>query len=412
MNTDETAAPEGDVLVVGAGPVGTSAALALDARGVPVTVLEAEPEERERPGSRADYVHRSTLEILEAVHPGLGRRIAEAGLVCPTRRTYWRGREVYSRTFPVDGETEGLPHHSRIPQTEVEDFLLDALADRGVEARWDAAVATVDARADGVRVETADGATYEATYVVGADGGSSTVRHEIGVGMSGTQSENTFLIVDVEEVPEDPLPVELTFHYGQPGVDGRNVLTAPFAGGWRIDLTCRASDDPDVVTADAFVGELVAATVGERYADRVTWVSTYEFKQVTADAFVDDHGRVLLAGDAAHLFAPFGGRGMNSGVHDADAAASALAAARAAGTDAVRRREVEDYARLREAAAEWNTHAAGQALAHIHSDRLWPNVKKRAAAELSRFWEPAAEWLDSAHFGPASGPPVPTRGKF
>lgn len=401
-----------EAIVVGAGPVGMSTALALRARGVPVAVLEAEPEDRERPGTRADYVHGSALEILEAVRPGLGTRIADAGLYCPTRRTVWRGREVFSRTYPDADGSDGLPHSTRIPQVVVEDLLLDALRDRGIEIRWEAGVETVDPGPDGVRVETAAGETVETPYLVGADGGRSTVRHEIGVEMSGTQSSNTFLIVDVAEVDDDPLPVELVFHYGHPDVDGRNLLLAPFAGGWRVDLTCRASDDPAAMTRDDHVRELVAATLGDRYADRVEWVATYEFKQVTADRFVDEHRRVLLAGDAAHLFAPFGGRGMNSGVHDADAAASAVATALGAETAAVARTEIENYAALREAAAAWNTYAAGQALEYIHSDRLRPNLEKQVAAILARWWAPAGEWLDRVHFGPHASPPIPTKGKF
>ena len=399
-------------LVVGAGPVGMSAALALDARGVPVTVLEAEPADRERPGTRADYVHGSTLEILEAVHPGLGFRIADAGLYCPTRRTYWRGREVFSRTYADRSDDDELPHSTRIAQAAVEELLLEALEARDVAIEWATEVTSVEAAEDGVRVGTASGRPWEAPYLVGADGGRSTVRREIGVEMSGTQSENTFLIVDVDEVEDDPRPVELVFHYGHPDVDGRNLFVAPFAGGWRVDLTCRAEDDPEVVAGESFVRELVGATLGERYVDRVRWVATYEFKQVTADRLVDDHDRVLLCGDAAHLFAPFGGRGMNSGVHDADAAGSALAAALAAETRALARREVENYAGLRGAAAEWNTYAAGKALTYIHSDALRPTMEKRVAALLSRWYPPAGEWLDRVHFGPPEGPPVPTVGKF
>lgn len=398
------------VLVVGAGPVGMSAALALAARDVPVSILEADPADRDRPGSRADYVHGATLDILEAVHPGLGRRIADAGLQCPTHRTLWRGREVFSHTYPA-GDPAALPHSTRIPQVAVEAFLLDALGAQDIDVHWDSAVEAIDAGPDGVRVETADGDAREAPFVIGADGGSSTVRHEIDVEMAGTESANDFLIVDVDDVPTDPRPPELIFHYRHPDVDGRNVFVAPFAGGWRIDLTCRASDDPEALSSDSHVRDLVAATVGDRYADRVSWVSTYRFKQVTADRFVDGHRRVLLAGDAAHLFAPFGGRGMNSGIHDADAAASAIASALPAGA-AVARTEVENYARLREAAAAWNTDAAGQALAHIHSDELLPNCKKRAAALAARWWEPAGRWLHDAPFGPHAGPPIPTKGKF
>lgn len=401
-----------DVIVVGAGPVGMSAALALDARGVPVTILEADPADRERPGSRADYVHGATLEILEAVHPGLGRRIADAGLYCPTRRTVWRGREVFSRTYASAGGSGELPHSTRIPQVVVEGFLLDALRDRGIDVRWDTPVASVEADATDVRVRTDAGDRWEAAFVVGADGASSTVRHEIGVEMSGTESVNAFVIIDVEEDPASPRPVEMTFHYGHPGLAGRNVFVAPFQGGWRIDVSCRASDDPEALAIEERVRDLVAATVGERYVDRVSWVSTYRFKQVTADRFVDAHRRVLLAGDAAHLFAPFGGRGMNSGIHDADAAASAIASALPAESTAVARTDVENYARLREAAAAWNRDAAGKALAHIHTDRLRTDLKLWAAAQAARWWEPAGEWLDQAHFGPAARPPIPTKGKF
>jgi len=305
-----------------------------------------------------------------------------------------------------------LPHSTRIPQTVVEDHMHDALAERDIPIHWGSPVESVDADEDGVRVATGDGETWEADYVVGSDGGGSTVRKQIGVGMSGSQSQNAFLIIDVEETPDDPEEPVLTFHYGHPDVDDRNVLTAPFQGGWRIDVTCRPDDDLDEMTSDDRVRDIIAATMGERYADRVSWVSTYQFKQVTADRMVDEHHRVLLAGDAAHLFAPFGGRGMNSGIHDADAAGSAIACALAAETERIAEREIENYARLREAAAEWNTQAAGQALEHIYSDDPVVNLRKYAMAELSRVFDSAGDWLDKGHFGPLDSPPVPTVGKF
>ncbi|MFB6262516.1 MAG: NAD(P)-binding protein, partial [Bradymonadaceae bacterium] len=86
-------------IVVGSGFGGLAAAIRLRAMGHPVTVLEADPQDRERPGSRAIYVHGATLRILERLSPGLGQSLADDGLVWPTRRTYWRGREVFSRTY-------------------------------------------------------------------------------------------------------------------------------------------------------------------------------------------------------------------------------------------------------------------------------------------------------------------------
>ena len=86
------------VVVVGAGPVGLSAALALRARGQEVVLLEADPEDRERPGSRALFVHRETLALLDGMLPGLAAEITGYGQTWRTRRTLYRGREVYSRT--------------------------------------------------------------------------------------------------------------------------------------------------------------------------------------------------------------------------------------------------------------------------------------------------------------------------
>src|SRR6266508_609832 len=108
------------VLVVGAGPVGLAAALALRARGLPATVVEAEPEARPRPGSRAIFVHRESLELLERVRPGLGWELAAEGLVWSTKRTFW-------------GDPEVLPHSTNLPQVATEQLLQDACKAAGVE---------------------------------------------------------------------------------------------------------------------------------------------------------------------------------------------------------------------------------------------------------------------------------------
>jgi len=410
-STDSEAAPN-ETIVVGAGPVGMSAALALRARNVPVRILEADPEDRERPGSRAIYVHGSTLQTLERNHPGLGEQLADAGLVWPTRKTLWRGKEVFSRTYSNAGGSEGLPHFTSLPQVETEEFLMEALEDEGVPVEWESAVETVETSPDGVRLETEDGEEYETDYVIGADGAGSEVRHEIGSEFHGSQSDHFYLIVDVDEHPDDQRLNERIFHYEHPEVGGRNVLLVPFQGGWRVDIQGKSDDDPERFTEDEVVADLVATTLGERYRDRVSWVSTYHFKQVVADSFVDQHRRALLVGEAAHLFAPFGARGMNSGIADADAAASAITLARQAREDGVARAAVEDFAAQREKAAEWNTAAAEEALEYLKGDKLTTKLKKRVAAELADYWTPAGEWLDDAPYGPRSGPPLATSTRY
>ena len=405
-------ANERRVIVAGAGPVGMTTALALDAHGVPTTILEADPEDREREGSRANYVHGATLEILETAHPGLGKRVADTGIIWPTRRTLWGGTEVFSRTYSDPGGSGNLPHFASLRQTTVEEYMLAAIEERDIDIHWDSAVESVEVSDDGVVIKTAGGEQWDGAYVVGADGAGSTVRKEAGIEFDGTESENPFVIADVEEFEEDPRPKERIFHYNHPGVDGRNVMLVPFNGGWRIDITCRVDDDPEYLSSEEKLSELVAATVGERYADRVSWVSTYRFKQVLADSFIGENHRVLLAGEAAHLFAPFGGRGMNSGIADADVAASTLAAAVDTTVEGAAEREMENYAAIRETAADWNRHAAGKALEHLSGDNPIREFKKRAAAQAAEWYEPAGKWLDEAPFGPLSGPPVPNKGKY
>ncbi|MFB6079198.1 MAG: FAD-dependent monooxygenase [Halarchaeum sp.] len=408
------ATDENPVIVAGAGPVGMSAALALHARNVPVTVFEADPEDRDRPGSRAIYLHGATLHTWERVHPGLGEQISDAGLLWDTRRTLWRGKEVFSRTYDNPGGRGKFPHFTSVPQVTTEDLLLDAVDEAGIDIHWDTAVEQVDSRPDGVTVTTDDGDEYEAPYVVGADGGGSTVRKEIGSEFEGEQSENAFIIADVDEVEDEAerLPMERLFHYEDPDVGNRNVLLVPFQGGWRLDIQCFDDEDPEEVTTDEKMREFVEAVMGEQYADNVDWVSTYYFKQVIADSFVDENDRVLLVGEAAHLLAPFGARGMNSGVADADEAASAIAVADRARTDGVRSAEVEVYGKRREIAAEYNVGAAGEALDHLRGDNPATILRKEAAASLADYFEVAGEWLDDAPYGPHDSPPIVSLGQY
>ncbi|NIB99636.1 FAD-dependent monooxygenase [Halobacterium sp. R2-5] len=394
------------VIIAGAGPTGMTAALALHARGVDSIILEADPKDRERPGSRAIYVHKDTLRTLENASPGLGQRLVENGMIWSTRRTLFRGKEVFERTYPDPGGDGDLPHFTSLPQVWTEEYMLDAVEDADIDVHWDDAVDSVDVEGDVVRVTTESGEEYVGNYAVGADGAGSQVRKEIGGEFSGTESENSFIIADIAEDEDNPLMQERVFHYDHPRVDGRNVLLVPFQGGWRVDIQCKEDDDPQKMTEDEEISELVAQTLGERYRDRVEWVSQYKFKQVVADRMVDDDNRVLLAGEAGHLFAPFGARGMNSGVADVEAAASAITVALNADVEEARAAEIERYGITRLKAAEYNKDAAGQALEYLQGDSYVTRAKKRLAAKAAPYYEPAGEWLDDAPYGPHGGPPV------
>jgi 3-(3-hydroxy-phenyl)propionate hydroxylase len=390
-------------IVAGAGPVGLSCALALRARGVQATVLEAEPGDELRPGSRAIYVHRASLELLERAHPGLGRGLGARGVVWPAKQTFWRGREVFARRYPPPPD-DRLPPFASLPQTVIERELALACETAGVEIVRGARVDTLAVSAEAVQVKTTGGANWSADYVVGADGARSAVRGAVGVTLDGGRSENAFVVVDVTEDPDDPTPPARIFHYQHPAVGGRNVLLVPFAGGWRADLQCRAGEDADRFTSAEGARAWVGLVLGRRYADRIAWVSTYRFLQVVARTFADPHRRVVLVGDAAHLFAPFGARGMNSGIADAIEAASAIDAARAAADGHGARLAIDGFAAARREAALRNRDAAGLALAAMQSrsPRMW--VKRRTAAALAPRSERAGSWLDSAPYGPRLRP--------
>ena len=178
-------------------------------------------------------------------------------------------------------------------------------------------------------------------------------------------------------------------------MDGRNVLLVPFAGGWRVDLQLRSDDRPDRFDQRDAVAHWVGRVLPPDYAERVTWVSTYQFLQVVASAFTDEHRRVLLVGEAAHLFAPFGARGLNSGVRDAVTAAAAITGALGGDTAAVAR-----FADDRRNAALYNRDAAGLALAHMLATGTTTRWKRRLAARAALFGLRAGTWLDSSPFGP------------
>jgi 3-(3-hydroxy-phenyl)propionate hydroxylase len=400
-----------EALVVGAGPVGLCAALALRRRGQAVRVLEAEPEEHIRPGSRAIFVHRQSLEHFEQVQPGLGARIAAHGLVWQTKRTLWRGREVYARRYPPP-RLDALPPFTSLPQVETERLLLEACTAAGVEIVWDARVIAVETTPEGVTLATADGARWTVDYVVAADGARSAVRHALGIAMEGSRSLNTFVVVDVADDPAAPLERARVFHYEHPSVGGRNVLLVPFQGGWRIDLQCVEGDDPDDFGTEAGVRSWLPAVMPPSYAERVTWISTYQFLQVVARELVDPHRRVLLTGESAHLFAPFGARGMNSGIVDAVAAAEAIDAAMGASSASAARDAVEQFARTRRAAAQHNCMAAGEALSSQQNSDPLLLAERGLIAALAPYWGPAGAWLDAAPYGPTEGPRGQTAGKY
>ncbi len=317
-------APETEVAVVGAGPVGLTLAARLAQHGVRVTLVEQSPLHSGE-GSKALCMQRETLEIWERI--GIGERIAQRGVQWHTGRTYHGTRELFSVVLP-GSSGEHFPPFVNISQTEVEELLLDRVGELGVDRCWGHRLTGLTDGGDGVdlALETADGpASVHARYVVGTDGAHSSVRHLSGVDFPGHSFPDLFLICDIRA--ELPFPNERRFFFDPPWNPGRQVLIHPQPDGvWRIDWQIPPDTDMDAETANGGLERRIRAVVGERTDYELVWMTVYRFHQRIADRFrAGPAGRVLLAGDAAHLYSPFGARGLNSGAPDAENLAWKLA---------------------------------------------------------------------------------------
>ena len=394
----EVGTQQQEVIVVGAGPVGLTAALAIRSHNIPVTVIEAEPQGRVRPGSRAIFFHNATLKLLEGLRPGLGHAFAAQGIIWGTKRTLYKGKEVYVRHYPAPTPGE-LPHFTSLHQSVIERILYETCVEAGVEFVWNSPVSSVETSETGVVVETETG-VWTAKYVIGADGARSVVRQSLGIELEGPRSHDTFVVVDVQEDVENPLPIERIFHYQNPAMAGRNVLYVPFQGGWRVDLQLLEGDDEETYASLEGVKKWLPRVLDAKYADRVTWVSAYRFYQVVAKSFTDTNRRVLLAGEAAHLFAPFGARGFNSGVPDVVLAARSIATALQTDDQSVANAAVLAAADERQFAASYNRDCAGIALEHLQGSSPEMNTKREVAASLASIVPSLGRWLDEGPYGP------------
>jgi pentachlorophenol monooxygenase/3-(3-hydroxy-phenyl)propionate hydroxylase len=333
------------VVVIGNGPVGQTAALLLARWDLPVLVVDAHPR-REVVGSRSICQQRDTLDIWDSV--GAGRAIADEGVTWRVARTYYREHELFHIDF-ADSSTSPFPSWVNIGQARVEQVLDERIAATpAIEVRWGTTVTGITQRGTGVTVHT-DRGDVETPYVVACAGArGDVVREAIGARFEGRTFDDQFLICDIRcDLPDREL--ERRFYFDPEWNPGRQVLMHPCPEStYRIDWQVPPGFDLGVEQANGDLDRRIRRIVGSRDYE-IVWCTVYRFHSRCATTMGE--GRVLLAGDAAHLMAPFGARGLNSGVADAENAAWRIAYALPGWADPS---AVAEYGAERRAAAQEN----------------------------------------------------------
>ena len=299
------------VAVVGAGPVGMTMALSLARYGVPSVLLD-EDEQTTCEGSRSICVQRATLEAFDRL--GVGERTAHEGVTWTCGRTYYRDRELFEVHFPERGR-ERFPPFVNLSQERVEQILLERVESEPlVDVHWRSRVSGVRQDAGGVTLQLESGSEVHGPYAVACDGPHSTMRTLCGFDFPGHGHRDRFLIADIRA--RLPFPSERRFFFDPPHNPGRQVLLHPQPGDvWRIDWQVPPDVDADEERRSGRLDERIRAIVGDAPYE-ILWVTGYTFHQRMLRSF--RAGRIFFAGDAAHVMAPFGARGMNSGVQDAE----------------------------------------------------------------------------------------------
>ncbi|TWG85980.1 3-(3-hydroxy-phenyl)propionate hydroxylase [Cupriavidus gilardii J11] len=302
------------VVVIGAGPVGLAAAIDLARQQVPVVLLDDDCTLAT--GSRAICFAKRTLDIFDRL--GCGERMVEKGVRWNVGRVFFDQDQVYSfDLLPEPGHRR--PAFINMQQYYVEGYLVDRAGELpGLELHWKHRVTGLSRHDDHVAltVDTPDGPyTLRARYVVVADGARSPVRAMMGLESRGRTFRDRFLIADVRMAAG--FPAERWFWFDPPFNRNQSVLLHRQPDNvWRIDFQLGWDADPEVERQPGRVTARLRQLLGDDAQFTLEWVSVYTFSCQRMARF--RHGRVLFAGDAAHRVSPFGARGANSGVQDAE----------------------------------------------------------------------------------------------
>ncbi len=301
------------VVVVGAGPVGLSLAIDLAQRGQPVVLLD--DADRIGEGSRAICFSKRSLEYWDRL--GIGQRMVDKGVVWSVGKIFHGDAQLYQfNLLPEQGHKR--PAFINLQQFYAEAYLVDRVQElAGISLRWRNRVTGLEPRNDHVVLTIAtpdESYQVHADYVVACDGARSALRQMVGAEFAGQVFEDQFLIADVKMSAE--FPTERWFWFDPPFHAGRSALLHKQPDDiWRIDLQLNRDADPLAEKRPENVRPRIARMLGHDQFE-FEWISLYKFQCRRMERFL--HGRVLFAGDAAHQVSPFGARGANSGLEDAE----------------------------------------------------------------------------------------------
>ncbi|MEU0494822.1 FAD-dependent oxidoreductase [Mycobacterium sp. NPDC006124] len=321
--------PDTDVLIVGAGPTGLTLAVALLHSGTRVTIVDGQAEAANT--SRAAGVNARTLEVLERLD--VTRRLVKEGIEAP--RFVIRDGAATLLSVDFSGLRTAYPFTLMVPQSTTERLLMDRVRELGGDVVRPKTLLTLSEDAAGVTATFGDGDAVRSRYVVGADGMHSTVRTQAGIGFTGGAYDHSFVLADVHLRGDAPTD-EVRLFWASAGL----TVVAPLPNG-AFRIVAPVDDAPETPTVDVVQQLLDERGPGGIAVTDVLWGSRFRIHHRVADTY--RQGRILLAGDAAHVHSPAGGQGMNLGIQDAVALADALTTVLAGGPQA----RLDDYAAAR-----------------------------------------------------------------
>ncbi len=305
-----------EVVIVGGGPVGLTLALDLAQKGRQVVVLSK--LDFIPAGSKAICFAKRSLDIMDRL--GVAERMIKKGVVWNVGKVFHADRDEPLYQFdmlPVKGQKN--PGFINLQQYYVEAYLIDALAENpNADLRWGHEVTGLTQREDhAVLTVSAAGAQYsiKGNWVVASDGSKSPLRQMLGLDFEGRIFEDNFLIADVKFTEERPS--ERWFWFDPPfNGAGSALLHKQPDDIWRLDFQLGWDIDRDACIRPENVEPYVRGMIGDDIGFSEEWYSVYTFQCRRMRHFV--HDRVIFAGDSAHLVSPFGARGCNGGIADAD----------------------------------------------------------------------------------------------